>query len=508
MSRAVIEMRDITKQFPGVLANDGVNFELLAGEIHALLGENGAGKSTLMSILSGLYRPDAGEIRLRGERISIRSPRQALDYGIGMVHQHFRLVDSFSVTENVVLGTIPGNCLSLRMKEYTGDLARISEEYGLKVDPYAKVWQLSIGEKQRVEILKLLYRGADILIFDEPTAILTPQETRDLFQTLRQMAADGKSIIIITHKLQEVMDVSDRITVLRKGRNAGTVATKDTSERELTRMMVEKDVLFTTVGRASSEGKPVLSVQGLSVPGDQGLLAVKNLSLEVQAGEILGIAGVAGNGQRELTEALTGLRPATAGKIIVGEHDLTKGTPRDFINAGVSCVPEDRLGTGLVPNLDIYDNVILKDYRKPPIGNGFLLNHQAVKKKAVTLVDEFHIQVSDLGYPVRLLSGGNLQRLLLAREILSQPRLMIASYPARGLDIGATEAVYRLLLDLCNDGTAVLLVSEDLDELMTLSDRIAVLYNGQIAGVVPVEEADIEELGYMMVGGRREVAEA
>lgn len=508
MSRAVIEMRNITKQFPGVIANDGVNFELLAGEIHALLGENGAGKSTLMSILSGLYRPDAGEIRLRGERVDIRSPRQALDYGIGMVHQHFRLVDSFSVTENVVLGTIPGNHLSLRMKEYAGDLARISGEYGLKVDPDAKVWQLSIGEKQRVEILKLLYRGADVLIFDEPTAILTPQETRDLFQTLHQMAADGKSIIIITHKLQEVMDVSDRITVLRKGRNSGTVVTKDTSERELTRMMVDRDVLFSTAGRASTEGKPVLSVQGLSVPGDQGLLAVKELSLEVQAGEILGIAGVAGNGQRELTEALTGLRPAAAGKIVVGDQDLTMGTPRDFISAGVSCVPEDRLGTGLVPNLDIYDNVILKDYRKPPVGKGFLINYQAVKKKAAALVEEFHIQVSDLSYPVRLLSGGNLQRLLLAREILSNPRLMIASYPARGLDIGATEAVYRLLLDLCNDGTAVLLVSEDLDELMTLSDRIAVLYNGQIAGVVPVEEADIEELGYMMVGGRREVAEA
>lgn len=507
MSKAVVEMRGITKQFPGVIANKNVNFKVLAGEIHALLGENGAGKSTLMSILSGLYRPDAGEIWLRGKRVVIRSPRQALDYGIGMVHQHFRLVDSFSVTENVILGTISWKQISLRMKDYAGDLSRIAQEFGLKVDPYAKVWQLSIGEKQRVEILKLLYRGADLLILDEPTAVLTPQETRDLFQTLRQMAAGGKSVIIITHKLQEVMEVADQITVLRKGKNAGSAAVKETSEKELTRMMVERDVLFTTAGKASAEGEPVLSVQGISVPGDQGLLAVKNLSLEVMSGEILGIAGVAGNGQRELAEALTGLRSISGGKIIVGDQDLTHKKPRDFIDAKVSSIPEDRLGTGLVPGLDVYDNVILKDYRKPPIGKGLLINQRAVREKAENLVDEFHIQVSDLRYPVRMLSGGNLQRLLLAREIMSRPRLVIASYPARGLDIGATEAVYRLLLDLCNEGTAVLLISEDLDELITLSDRIAVIYSGKIAGVVPAEDADIEELGFMMVGGRRDVAE-
>jgi ABC-type uncharacterized transport system ATPase subunit len=504
VTRAVIEMRGITKQFPGVLANDSVHFRLLEGEIHALLGENGAGKSTLMSILSGLYKPDAGEIWLRGAKMNvIGSPRQALDLGIGMVHQHFRLVDSFSVTENVILGTISGK-MSLKIKDYAGHLSGIAQQFGMKVDPYAKVWQLSIGEKQRVEILKLLYRGTDLLILDEPTAVLTPQETRDLFQTLRQMAATGKSIILITHKLQEVMEVADRITVLRKGRNAGTVAVKDTSEQELTRMMVERDVLFTTAGRAKLSEQPVLTVQDLCVPGDHGRLAVKNVSMDVHAGEILGIAGVAGNGQRELTEALTGLRPVSGGKILVDDVELTHKSTRDFIDARVSSIPEDRLGTGLVPGLDVYDNAILKDYRKPPVGKGILLNHRAVREKAEKMVDQFHVQVSDLQYPVRMLSGGNLQRLLLAREIMSHPRLVIASYPARGLDISATEAVYRMLLDLCNEGTAVLLISEDLDELITLADRIAVIYNGEIVGVVPIEDADIEDLGTMMVGGRRE----
>jgi ABC-type uncharacterized transport system ATPase subunit len=300
------------------------------------------------------------------------------------------------------------------------------------------------------------------------------------------------------------MEVADRITVLRKGRNAGTVAVKDTSEQELTRMMVERDVLFTTAGRAKTSEQPVLTVQDLCVPGDHGRLAVKNVSMDVHAGEILGIAGVAGNGQRELTEALTGLRPVSGGKILVDDVELTHKSTRDFIDARVSSIPEDRLGTGLVPGLDVYDNAILKDYRKPPVGKGILLNHRAVREKAEKMVDQFHVQVSDLQYPVRMLSGGNLQRLLLAREIMSQPRLVIASYPARGLDISATEAVYRMLLDLCNEGTAVLLISEDLDELITLADRIAVIYNGEIVGVVPIEDADIEDLGTMMVGGRRE----
>lgn len=504
MTRTVIEMRNITKQFPGVLANDSVHFRLLEGEIHALLGENGAGKSTLMSILSGLYKPDAGEIWLRGAKMNaIGSPRQALNLGIGMVHQHFRLVESFSVTENVVLGTISG-VLSLQIKSYADHISQIAHQFGLNVDPYAKIWQLSIGEKQRVEILKLLYRGTDVLILDEPTAVLTPQETRELFRTLRQMAASGKSIILITHKLQEVMEVADRITVLRKGRNAGTVAVKDTSEKELTRMMVERDVLFTTAGGAKASEEPVLIVQDLNVPGDYGRLAVKKVSLEVRAGEILGIAGVAGNGQRELSEALTGLRPVSGGRILVDGVELTHKSPRDFIEARVSSIPEDRLGTGLVPGLNVYDNAILKDYWKPPIGKGFLLNHRAIQEKAEIMVDQFHIQVSDLQYPVRMLSGGNLQRLLLAREIMSHPRLVIASYPVRGLDIMATEAVYRMLLDLCNEGTAVLLISEDMDELITLADRIAVIYNGEIVGVVSIEDANIEDLGAMMVGGQRE----
>ncbi len=501
MSEVLVDMRSITKRFPGITANYEVNFQVYRGEIHALLGENGAGKSTLMSILSGFYRPDGGEIRIRGEKVNLRSPREALEHGIGMVHQHFRLVEPFSVAENIVLGTTGRLQFYLNRKEFADRIVRFAQNYGITIDPWAKVWQLSVGEKQRIEILKLLYRGADVLILDEPTAVLTPQNVRELFQTLRQMADNGRSIILITHKLQEVMEVADRITVLREGRNVGTVFKKDVDERELTRMMVERDVLFSTTNRSHDIGPTVLRLEGINVVGDRGIPALKNLSLEVHAGEILGIAGIAGNGQRELAEAITGLRPVAGGRIIVGGQDLTNQPAYRFIEAGVSSVPEDRLGTGLVPNLDLYDNVILKDYRKPPIRRGPFLNHRVAGEKASRLVSKFNIQVSDLSYPVRMLSGGNLQRLLLAREISLQPKLFVASYPVRGLDIGATEAVYRLLIELSNAGTAILLMSEDLDELLTLSDRIAVLFRGEIMGVVSAGDAEIEELGLMMVGG-------
>lgn len=501
MSEVLVDMQSITKRFPGITANYKVNFQVYRGEIHALLGENGAGKSTLMSILSGFYRPDGGEIRIRGEKVNLRSPREALEHGIGMVHQHFRLVEPFSVVENIVLGTTGRLQFYLNRKEFANRIAQLSQNHGITIDPWAKVWQLSVGEKQRIEILKLLYRGADVLILDEPTAVLTPQDVRELFQTLRQMADSGRSIILITHKLQEVMEVADRITVLRKGRNVGTVFKKDVDEWELTRMMVERDILFSTTNRSHDIGPTVLLLEGINVIGDKGIPALKNLSLEVHAGEILGIAGIAGNGQRELAEAITGLRPVADGRIIVDSLDLTNQPAYRFIEAGVSSVPEDRLGTGLVPNLDLYDNVILKDYRKPPIRRGPFLNHRVAGEKARRLVSEFNIQVSDLSYPVRMLSGGNLQRLLLAREIFSQPKLVVASYPVRGLDVGATEAVYRLLIELCNAGTAILLISEDLDELLTLSDRIAVLFRGEIMGVVSSENAEIEELGLMMVGG-------
>lgn len=503
MSEVLVDMRSITKRFPGTLANDRVNFQLARGEIHALLGENGAGKSTLMSVLSGFYRPDEGEIIIRGQKTTLRSPKEALERGVGMVHQHFRLVEPFTVAENIVMGTPAAGRLFFHRKKSAESVLHYANRFGLEVDPNARIWQLSVGEKQRVEILKLLHRGADVLILDEPTAVLTPQEVKELFQNLRKMAAEGKAIILITHKLQEVMDVADRITVLRKGRNVGTVEKREVDERELTRMMVERDVLFSTTQHSLIEGETVLALESLEVMGDRGIPAIKNLSLQIHRGEILGIAGIAGNGQRELAEAVTGLRSVSSGRILLENRDLTNGNPKRFIEAGVSYIPEDRLGTGLVPNLDLYDNVILKEYRKPPIGRGLFLNRKEIRKRAEQLVSEFKIQVSDLEYPVRLLSGGNLQKVLLAREILSRPKLVVAAYPVRGLDIGATEAVYRLLLGLRNEGAAILLISEDLDELLTLSDRIAVLFRGEIMGVVPASEAEIEDLGLMMTGGRK-----
>ncbi len=508
MAEILVDMRSITKRFPGILANDAIDFQVERGEIHALLGENGAGKSTLMSVLSGFYRPDAGEIWLRGRKASLHSPRQALDHGIGMVHQHFRLVETFTVVENVLLGTTGGPQLFLNRRKYEGTIAGFAKNYGIDIDPRAKIWQLSVGEKQRIEILKLLYRGADILILDEPTAVLTPQDVRDLFKTLRQMTDSGQAIILITHKLQEVMEVADRITVLRKGRNAGTVFKKDVDERMLTGMMVERDLLTVTPPRQHRIGAPVLRLKNASVIGDRGLIALKGVSLEVRSGEILGVAGITGNGQRELAEAITGLRPLTRGKLLIGNADLTNQGPGRLIRAGVGSIPEDRLGTGLVPGLDIYDNVILKDYRRDPISRRQIIDRHAVSDRANRLVSKFQIQTSDLNYPVRLMSGGNLQRLLLAREISLQPKLVIASYPVRGLDVGATESVYRLLTDLCNKGVAILLISEDLDELLSLADRIAVLFRGEIMGIVDAKEADIEDLGLMMVGVLKEPAGA
>lgn len=503
MSDVLVDMIGISKRFTGIWANEQINFQVYQGEIHALLGENGAGKSTLMSILSGLYYPDQGEIHLRGKKVDLRSPRDALTHGVGMVHQHFRLVEPFTVTENVILGTDSGSRIFLNQKDYAGCVYRFSEEFGLKVDPGARIWQLSVGEKQRVEILKLLYRGADLLILDEPTAVLTPQEVNELFHTLRRMADSGKSVILITHKLQEVMDVADRITVLRNGRNVGTVLKRETSEMKLTRMMVDREVLFHPTTRSGHQSEVVLRLTGLKVMGDRDLPVLDSLSLEVHAGEIFGIAGIAGNGQRELAEAVIGLRPPVSGRIQVGDQDMTRCGPQQFIDAGVSSIPEDRLGAGLVPNLNIYDNMILKDYRKSPISHGWFLNFREIGILTRQLVSEFQIQVADLSYPVRLLSGGNLQKLLLARETHNQPKLMIASYPVRGLDVGATETVYRLLLDQCDRGTAVLLISEDLEELMYLSDRIAVIFRGEIMGTVPSNTAKIDELGLMMVGRKK-----
>jgi len=494
-----ISMHSITKRFPGVLANDHIDFEVQAGEIHALLGENGAGKTTLMNILSGLYRADEGEIALYGQQVDIRSPRDAIAHGIGMVHQHFMLVEPLTVAENVTLGLREPRFL-LNTKQMAGEIADLSRRYGLRVDPQAYIWQLSVGEQQRVEILKMLYRGADIFILDEPTAVLTPQESADLGHTLRRMAGEGKALIFITHKLDEVAEFSDHVTVLRRGRVVAMLSTAETSRSDLARLMVGREVLFRLEKEEIEPGETVLEVQDLESLGDKGLPALRGVSFRLQAGEILGIAGVAGNGQRELAEVLTGLRKATGGHVLVGSREITNRSPRVVIDEGVAHVPGDRLGMGLVPNLAVADNLVLKSYRHPPFCGGFFLRRPCIIEHADNLIAAFDIATPSHATPVKLLSGGNLQKCILAREITTGRGLLVAVHPTRGLDVGATEAVQRTLLQQRAEGMAILLISEDLDELLALSDRIAVIYEGQIMGMMPVEGADMEKIGLMMAG--------
>lgn len=495
----VVEMRDITKRFPGVLANDRISFQVRAGEVHALLGENGAGKSTLMNILSGLYRPDGGEILVRGRRVHLGSPRHAIAAGIGMVHQHFRLVQSFTVAQNVTLGmSKPRFVLNTRAIE--DDVARLSSSYGLQTDPRAKIWQLSVGEQQRVEIVKMLYRGADVLILDEPTAVLTPQEARDLFTTLNRMKQAGRSIIFITHKLDEVMEVADRVTVLRDGRAIATLDRKDATPGLLANLMVGREVGGAVPGKKAACGDCVLRISGVSALGDRGTLSLRSVSLEVAAGEILGIAGVAGNGQRELAEVITGLRRVQEGRILLRGADITNRTPLEIIRCGVGHIPEDRLGTGMVPNLSIVDNVILKSYRSRPVARGPFIRAKAAREHADNLVRRFQVKAAGLDRPIRLLSGGNSQKLLLAREISASPGLLVAVHPTRGLDIGAAESIHRVLIEQRNQGVAILLISEDLEELAALADRVAVMSTGRVMGVLRRDEWDIERIGLMMAG--------
>lgn len=498
-----MEMRQITKGFPGILANDGVDFAVRPGEVHALLGENGAGKSTLMSILTGLYRPDQGEIRLEGRPVRFRSPRDAISAGIGMVHQHFKLVAPFTVAENVILG-LDEPRFALRMEQVERRVAELSAGYGLQVDPTARIWQLSVGEQQRVEIVKMLYRGAKLLILDEPTAVLTPQEAQELFRTLRQMAERGHGVVLITHKLHEVMAVADRVTVLRGGRSVATVTPAETDARGLAELMVGRTLAGRGEKAAVQPGAPVLTVTDLHVPGDRGVDAVRGLSLELRAGEILGMAGVAGNGQRELAEALAGLRRVSRGRVQVAGRDLTNRSPRAGMEAGLCLIPEDRHGMGLVGNLDLADNAILKAYRQPPVARGWLLDRQAALDRARELVREFDVKGAGVQMPVRQLSGGNAQKLLLGRELSAGPRAVIAMYPVRGLDVGATEAIHRILLEQRARGTGILLVSEDLDELLALSDRIAVIFEGRIMGLLPADQADRQTLGLLMAGRQPE----
>jgi len=504
-SPAVI-MRGITKRFPGVVANHRVDLEVRGGHIHALLGENGAGKSTLMNVLAGLYQPDEGQIIIRGRLVQFHSPRDAIEYGIGMVHQNFMLVESFTVAENVILG-YGGDGMLVDRSAIHCQVQALSERYRLDVDPNAFIWQLSVGEQQRVEILKLLYRGADVLILDEPTAVLTPQESDELAEILRQMTDEGKAIIFITHKLDEVMAFSDQVTVLRGGEVIATLPTAETTKEELARLMVGREVLFRIEKEPCKAGPAVLELEAVSAQNDKGLPALKGISLQIRRGEILGIAGVAGNGQRELAEVITGLRPATNGAIRVGGREITNCSPKEAIDAGVSHVPGDRLGVGLIPNLPVVDNLAMKAYRRPPLAVGPLLDGTAMGTFARRLVEAFKIATPSIQTKARLLSGGNQQKVVLAREIDSSGGVLVAVHPTRGLDVGATESVRRTLLEQRRQGAAILLISEDLDELMQMSDRIAVIFEGEIMGFVDADRADKDEIGLMMAGERRVASE-
>jgi len=500
-----VEMRGIVKRFPGVLANDHVDFELRAGETHALLGENGAGKSTLMNVLAGLYRQEAGIIKVKGRPVEFYSPRDAIKSGIGMVHQHFMLVPSQTVTENVLLG-LNDPRFFMRLPDYDEKVAAVGEQFGLKVDPRAKIWQLSVGEQQRVELLKMLYRGADVLIMDEPTAVLAPQEIEGLFIILRSMVAQGKSVIFISHKLHEVTAIADRVSVLRRGvATASGVPSKGATRQELARLMVGRDIIFSLDKKPGKPGEVVLDVKDVHAENDKGLPALRGLSLNVKAGEIVGVAGVAGNGQSELSQVITGLRKCKQGEVRLGGDLVSNRNTLFGIQHGMAYVPEDRNHVGSAPNLSVTDNVIMKNYRKPPISKGGLLDMNAATKLAKELKEAYDIVAPNVTTPVRLLSGGNLQRVILAREISGLPNFMVAVQPTRGLDVGAIEGVHRLLLAQREAGSAVLLISEELEELLSLSDRIFVIYEGKIMGEVKVGagEADqsmIETIGLMMTG--------
>ncbi len=501
----VINMRGIIKRFPGVIANDHVDFDLRRGEVHALLGENGAGKSTLMNILAGLYRQDGGTVEVNGKSKIFSSPKDAISAGIGMVHQHFMLVPSQSVTENILLG-LDEPRFRMHLTQYNRKINEIAEQYGLHVDPAAKIWQLTVGEQQRVEILKMLYRGADILIMDEPTAVLAPTEIEELFKTLRSMTAQGKSIVFISHKLNEVKDISDRVTVLRKGKvTSSGLSTAEMTRADLARLMVGRDVIFSIEKEKVEVGQEVLSIENLQADNDKGLKALRGVNMNIKAGEIVGLAGVAGNGQSELAETIAGLRAILGGQIIVNGDDITNQPVKYGIRQGISLIPADRALVGTAPNLSVTDNVIMKNYDQSPIGKGLVVNSTEAEKYATDLKDGFDIIVPSIETSVRLLSGGNLQKVILAREISSQPKLMVAVQPTRGLDVGAIEGVQRLLLEQRKNGAAILLISEELEELLSLSDRIYVIYEGEIMG--EVFDGNIDVIGQMMTGTRMDEIE-
>ncbi len=502
----ILELRGITKEFPGILANDHVDFDLARGEVHALLGENGAGKSTLMNIVYGLYTPDDGSILVNGEPVKISSPRVAIGHGIGMVHQHFMLIPVMTVAENIVLGVEPRR-EAILLDEGVAErrVRELSEQYGLAVNPHARVENISVGQEQRAEILKALFRGAEILILDEPTAVLTPQEASELFAIIRSLTEQGKSIIFITHKLNEVLEIADRITVLRRGKMIDTVTAQGATEQELARMMVGREVLLRVEKKPAEPGEPLLVVDGLSVLDDRDLEAVRDVSLTVRGGEIVGIAGVDGNGQTELIDALTGLRPIAAGSIRVGDLDVTKATAHQRLDEGLGHIPEDRQRRGLVLDFTLAENLALHDYDKEPISRWSWLRPARMIARARTLLREFDVRGGGPRTRAGALSGGNQQKVVVAREVSRDPRVLIAAQPTRGLDVGAIEFVHRRLVEERDEGRAILLVSFELEEILSLSDRILVVYEGRIVGEYSPEVSS-EDLGLAMTGGARQAA--
>ena len=499
-SSPLLRLEGITKKFIGVVANDRIDFEVTEGEIHALLGENGAGKTTLMNVLYGLYRPDEGRIFLKGEEVVIRSPRNALALGIGFVHQKFVLVHPLKVVENIALGLRSGKFGLLGLEKVAEEIQELADRFGLSTDPDAYVWQLSIGEQQRVEILKALYRNADILILDEPTSVLTPQETEELFEILRAMTAKGLTIIFITHKLEEVMASSDRVTVLRDGRVVGTVTTEEVSKEELVKMMLGREFSFELEKPDSPPGQPLLELDGVSALGDKALPALKDVSLSLHAGEILGVAGVAGNGQIEMAEAIVGARPITAGRIRIRGQDVSDLSIHEGVRSEISYIPEETVRQGLFPSMTLAESVILKNHQDPPYARGIFLNDQAIQSRTEKLIQDFDVRCPGPHAPVKLLSGGNQQRLLLSRELSQEASIIIASQPTKGLDVAAIDSVHRLLIEERSRGRAVLLISTELDEILRLSDRIAVLYEGEIRGILNGQGADPNEIGMLMGG--------
>lgn len=497
----VVEMRGITKVFPGVRANENVNFELRKGEIHVLLGENGAGKTTLMNILYGLYQPDEGEIYINGKKVNIKSPSDAISYGIGMVHQHFMLVHNFTVAENIVLGKEPKKFINMDIEKAVEDTRKIADAYGFKIDPNAVIEDISVGQQQKVEILKALYRGAEILILDEPTAVLTPQEIEELGVILKNLVKEGKSIILITHKLKEVMGMSDRVTIIRRGKVIDTVNTKDTNIEQLAELMVGRKVNLVVEKKPASPKEVIFKVEDLSALDHRGLPALKGVSFEVRAGEILGIAGVDGNGQTELLEVITGLRKSTSGKVTIKDKDITNKSPREIMESGVSNIPEDRHKRGLVLKYTLAENSILGIHRKQPFARGIMMDYTKIKEYARKLIEEFDVRTPNEDVAASSLSGGNQQKMVVAREIAKDPDLLIAAQPTRGLDVGAIEYIHKRLVEERDKGRGVLLVSLELDEVMALSDRIAVIYDGKIVGVLDAKEATENELGILMAGG-------